>query len=202
MLFTDEQIDNIERLFHQFLQGMPEIGVNKDHPGMATVEVGEPHAYIKESFGNFLEQVPRSESDYDLVLPIDAEKDYVLSMNIDDMRLNLVINMEFNDELHFLWDINDEPEAIKEMAEYETNINDSAMEFKHSDAIDVGSKLFLKQERIHAYIGGLDLDIYAHDEGLSVTLQKEGLTVYEMSKSTSDLREIYDDAERSSISLS
>ena len=64
--YTDAQIDAAPALLKEFLEGMPEIVVNRDSPqveaqvGLSDIVTdchdGDDHAYIQESFVKFLEQ--------------------------------------------------------------------------------------------------------------------------------------------------
>ena len=60
MEYTDEQINAAPALLAEFLEGMPEIVVDQTSEEFANVGVcydGDSHAYIKESFNQFLDQV-------------------------------------------------------------------------------------------------------------------------------------------------
>jgi hypothetical protein len=191
MYFTDEQINRIEGLFEDFLKGMPEISIDKREPSVIGVDIDDSHAYIKESFSNYLEQVPKSDSDYDLVLPINTKEDYHLTMNVADQRLDLTIAMRNKEELSVEWKLNSDESgdlSISDTIGYEMEPNEAVIEFSNSaEFVKDGKSLFLNKEWTTIYIAGLDLEIHANDVGVSLFASKNNDPVYSFRKSYSEL---------------
>lgn len=67
LIYTDKEVEAAQKLLAAFLEGMPELGIRPDFPhDQAIVDTcykGDVHAYIKESFGNFLDQCTEDPAD-------------------------------------------------------------------------------------------------------------------------------------------